>query len=207
MRSVNWGAVIVAAAFLSETSAAQGWFEYSNQQDRFSINLPGEPSVDDTTYMSEFSATYPARVHSVASDGNSYSVTVVDFTDAQRIHAEMEKYEAAIAPNQWINDQLASIARAAREFRERGGEVTFDAWSHIDMVQGHQLQITNDDRSRTFVGIYMNGHTSRLYVLEATVGERSPPPMQFQQSLRFLDEQGESIRYNLLPNGCSVDPA
>ena len=185
---------------------AQGWFEYVNQVDRFTVNLPAEPDVQDVDYTSEFNAIFPARVYSAQAGGDSYSVTVVDFSDAQRIHEELEKTEAATAPNQWINDQLASIARAARQFRERDGEVLYDAWSHIDMVQGHQLQMLNPDQSRTFAGIYMNGHSSRLFVLEATVGPRSPPPAQFQQSLRFLDAEYEPIRYDLSPTGCSIDP-
>ena len=67
---------------------------------------------------------------------NRYSVTVVDFRESERIHAEMEKTEAASGANAWINDQRASVARAARQFRQRGGEVTYDAWSHIDLVEG-----------------------------------------------------------------------
>ena len=206
MRKLTAPSVALMAVLVPGPSSAQGWFEYVNEQDLFTVNLPGEPQVQDIRYDSEFNAVFPARLYTVAAGGDRFSVTVVDFTDAQRIHAEMEKTEAATTPNQWISDQLASVARAARELRQRGGEITYDAWSHIDMVQGHQLQILNADRSRTFAGIYMNGHNARLYVLEATVGEGSPPPAQFQQSLRFLDAAGETVRYNLLPNGCSVNP-
>ena len=68
------------------------------------------------------------------------------------------------------------------------------------------MQLTNADGSRTFAGIYLNGNANRLYVLEATVAPGSPPPIQFQQSLRFLDEEGERIRYLLSTNGCALDP-
>ena len=83
--------------------------------------------------------------------------------------------------------------------RLRGGEVTYDAWHHIDLVEGHQLQITNADRSRTYAGIYF--HDGRLYILEATVPEGSLPQGMFQQSLRFLDDEGRRIRYRLFPDG------
>jgi len=71
--------------------------------------------------------------------------------------------------------------------------VTYDAWHYIDLVAGHQLQLTNADRSRTFASIYL--HDSRLYILEATVSSGAPPPGLFQQSLKFLDEEGNGVRY------------
>ena len=205
MRNLKRVFVVLIVLFSSPT-LAQSWFEYVSRTDRFSVNFPSEPEVREFNYASEFDATFPGRVYTARVGDNTYSVTVVDFRESERIHAEMEKTEAASGANAWINDQRASVARAAREFRQRDGEVTYDAWSHIDLVEGHQLQITNRDRSRTFVGIYLHGNARRLHVLEATVASGSPPPGQFQQSLRFLDEQGERIRYRLSPNGCTVVP-
>jgi hypothetical protein len=204
MRICEWlGIGLLGAA--SGPLGAQGWFEFESIPDRFGVNFPSEPERSEFSYSSEFDATFPARVFTATAGSSRYSVTVVDFTDSARIHAQMEKVEAAQGANVWINDQRASVARAAREFRQRGGEVTYDAWSHLDLVEGHQLQITNPDGTRTFAGIYMNGNSSRLYVLEATVARGLPPPGQFQQSLRFLDESGERVRYRLEPNGCSID--
>ena len=191
---------------LVQDAVAQTWFEYDSQQDRFGVNFPSTPEIETIEYHSEFDAIFPARVYRATRGADVYTVTVVDFTDAQRIHAEMDKTEAASGSNVWINDQRASVSRAAREFRERGGQVTYDAWSHIDLVEGYQLQITNADRSRTYAGMYYNGDSRRLYVLEATIAPTSPPAGQFQQSLRFLDEAGERVRYQLSPNGCSLRP-
>ncbi|HSG65830.1 MAG TPA: hypothetical protein VLD39_12555, partial [Gammaproteobacteria bacterium] len=185
---------------------AQSWFEYESPEDRFGVNFPSEPAIEHFEYQSEFDAVFPARTYRAERGSDVYMVTVVDFTDSQRIHAEMDKTEAASGSNVWINDQRASVARAARQFRERGGQVTYDAWSHIDLVEGHQLQITNTDGTRTYAGMYLNGNTNRLYVLEATTSPRAPPPGQFQQSLRFLNADGERVRYRLSPNGCSVEP-
>lgn len=188
-------------------SLAQGWIEYLSQEDRFGVNFPGEPDIEAFEYQSEFNAVFPARVYTVESGGNRFSATVVDFTDSAQIHAAKESTEAASGPFNWLYDQRASVARAAREFRERGGEVTYDAWSHIDRVEGHQLQLTNADGTRTFAGIYLNGHVNRLYVLEATVAAGSPAPALFQQSLRFLDEDDQRIRYLLSTTGCAIDPS
>src|SRR6185436_1670218 len=60
-------------------------------------------------------------------------------------------------------------------------------------VTGHELQLTNPDQSRTYVGIYL--HENRLYVFDATVAKGMPPPLIFQQSPEFLDAGGKSIRY------------
>jgi hypothetical protein len=182
-------------------SLGQSWFEYVNRTDRFSVNLPGEPQVQDFDYESEFAAIFPARLYTLKDGSNRYSVTVVDFTDAQKIHAEMDKTEAASAENIWINDQRASIIRAAREFRQRGSEVTYDGWGHIDRGEGEQLQLTNSDGTRTFAGIYLHMPGRRLYILEATVPADTPPPGQFQQSLRFLDEDGNRMRYKRHSDG------
>ena len=92
-----------------------------------------------------------------------------------------------------------SIAYAAWNFRKRGGEVTYDAYAQVDRIEGHQLQITNADQSRTFVAIHL--HARRLYILEATVPPGSPPPVDFQISLYILDEEGKRIRYNLDHDG------
>lgn len=192
--------------FSSGAASAQSWFEYKNVADRFGVNFPADPVIESVDYHSEFDAIFPAHIYRAQRGEDVYSVTVVDFTDAQQIHAAMEKTEAASGSNVWINDQRASVARAAREFRERGGQITYDAWGHIDLVEGHQLQITNADRSRTYAGMYYNGNSRRLYVLEATVSPTSPPAGQFQQSLRFLDADGNRVRYRLTPNGCSVEP-
>ena len=56
------------------------------------------------------------------------------------------------------------------------------------------LYLTNNkDKSRTSAGIYM--HENKLYILEGTVPAGFPDPGFFQQSVGWLDENGENIRY------------
>lgn len=198
--------MLIASIGSMPAAYGQSWFEYVNREDRFGVNFPSEPEIDSVEYTSEFGAVFPAKVYRAMRGDDLYAVTVVDFAESQQVHAAMEKTEAASGANVWINDQRAAVAKAAREFRQRGGDVTYDAWSHIDLVEGHQLQITNDDGSRTYAAMYFNGDSRRLFVLEATVSPRSPPAGQFQQSLRFLNVEGERVRYRLSPNGCSVLP-
>jgi hypothetical protein len=188
---------LIPAAFIlciASPGLAQEWTEFTSKGDRFTVNLPGEPRVQEMAWPSEYGVVFPARVYSYAQGPNRYSVTVVDYTDSESIHAKRPKTEAETGGLYWQVDIQASIAYAATKFRQREGvKVTYDAYHYIDLVSGHQLQLTNADQSRTFVGIYL--HENRLYMLEATVPAKAPQPGLFQQSLSFLDEAGARVRY------------
>ena len=176
-------------------SLAQGWIQYANLADRFAVNFPAEPEITETTYLSDYRGIMPARVYEANRGESRYSVTVVDYTEAERLLTERaERTGERLRGDDVPGDVLGSIAFAAWNIRQRGGEVTYDSWAHYDRVPGHQLQITNADDSRTYAGIFL--HTRRLYILEATVPPGSPPPGLFQQSLNLLDEQGRRVRYS-----------
>ncbi len=187
------------------TAHAQGWRQYTCTDDNFRIHAPGEFAVDDIEYPSEYGAVMPARVYSYEDGANRYALTVVDYTNARAIHAARPDRSEADYELYWEVDVRASVAYAAANLRRRGGDVTYDAYHYIDRVEGHQLQITNDDGSRTFAAIYL--HDSRLYISEATVAPGSPPPGMFQQSLEFLDDAGNRIRYRNYADAIKVrDP-
>ena len=80
-----------------------------------------------------------------------------------------------------------------------GVQVTHLMWNFMDLVDGHQLQLTNPDKSRTFASIYM--HENKLYIMEGTVPDGYPEPGLFQQSLGWLDEsrQRDSLPGDLSP--------
>jgi hypothetical protein len=175
----------------------QEWISFTSELDRFEIDTPGTLEMSETTFDSEYGAVFPSRIYSYDDGATHYSVTVVDFTDAQRIHSERaNKTNADDGSLYWAVDVLGSIAYAAWNIRKRGGEVTYDAWHYIQRVEGHQLQITNEDRSRTYAGIYL--HETLLYILEATAPPGSPPPVIFQQSLTFLDDEGNTFNYDYI---------
>jgi hypothetical protein len=88
-----------------------------------------------------------------------------------------------------------ALVWASWRFMQRDVKVTHYMWNFIDLVEGHQLQLTStSDRSRTFVAIYM--HENRLYLLEGTVPDGDPEPGLFQQSLGFVDQDGNTVRYS-----------
>ena len=78
-------------------------------------------------------------------------------------------------------------------------KITYDAFAQVDRIDGHQLHITNPDKSLTVVGILQ--HARRLYILEAAVPPDTPGAVHFQQSLIILDEDGKRIRYELDTDG------
>ncbi|HYR88755.1 MAG TPA: hypothetical protein VE422_32050 [Terriglobia bacterium] len=160
---------------------AEDYIEFVDRAERFGVSFPGQPQIRDITFMSEEGSTLPARLYTVQSASGRYSVTVVNYTTVAATFVR------------------ASIAWAAWNIRKHGGDITYDAFAQVDRIEGHQLQITNADKSRTFVAIHL--HARRLYILEATVPPNSVPPALFQQSLRILDENGTQIRYNLDADG------
>ena len=198
LRNIGLSTLLMLSGFCS----AQSWIEFTSQEDFFTINLPGQPGISEISYPSEYGAVFPGRVYSVINGEKSYNVTVIDYTDALNIHrarANTTEADSAASYAYWRIDVIASVAYAATQFRTRGSEVTYDAWHHVERVPGHQLNLTNPDQSRSYVGIYL--HKDRLYIVEATVPKGSPPQGQFQQSLGYIDEDGIRIRYEWDENG------
>ena len=193
--------VVTAALILvlSGPSFAQEWIQYASRADLFGVNFPSEPKVQDVTYATEFGITLPGHVYSADAGPSHYSVTVVDYNDAEKIHTSRAEQckknggEGDACQNDWRSDVQGSIVYASWKFFQRNAKVTHFGWSTVDQVEGQRLQLTNADGSRTFAEIHRHG--TRLYVLEATVPSKAPAPGLFQQSLLFLDEEGKSIRY------------
>ena len=202
---------LVPAAFVlsvSWPSFAQEWVEYASRIDRFTVNFPAEPEVRDIAYRSEYGVTLPGRVYSHVSGPNRYSVTVVDYANIEKRHAErLENCTAYpnLCNNPWIADLRGALDYAAWSFIQRDAKVTHYAYGNMDRVEGRHIQLTNADRSRTFAAVHM--HENHLYVLEGTVPAGSPPPGLFQQSLGFLDKDGIRVRYETVyANGYPPPP-
>jgi hypothetical protein len=196
------------ALFAAEPASAQEWAEFVSRTDGFRVNFPGQPIVSTTTFRSEYGADLPARVFQVTSGRERYSMTVVDYTPIEAILTAKSKQcppfaderctgvgaGAAVGFGYWKTDVRAALVWASWQFIQRDARVTHYMWNFVDLVEGHQLQLTNNrDRSRTFVSIYM--HENRLYIMEGTVPEGDPEPGLFQQSLGFVDKDGNGIRY------------
>jgi hypothetical protein len=200
---------------LSAPSFAQEWIEFANRDDRFTCLFPSQPKIAETTYQSEHKADLPARVYSATQGQSRYSVTVVDYNQAQRILTEKAKEcppgaEPCLGgpgnAGHWKDDIRGALIHASWQFMKRDARLTSYVWDNVDQIEGHQLQLTNNaDKSRTFAGIYM--HENKLYIVEATVPAGYPEPGLFQQSLGWLDENGIGLRYqSLYSNGWPAPP-
>ena len=194
MRSAR---VVVAACLLSlaQPLFAQEWTEYKNLDDRFGVSAPGEPKIEKIQWKSEYDSIFPGTVYRWQQGANRYSVTVIDYSDSEAIYAANHHSDDFQQAAYWQIDILGSIQYAAtKEYRQKPGvKVTFDAFHYVNLVTGHELQLTNADQSRTYAGIYL--HENRLYIFDATVAKGMPPPLIFHQSPEFLDAEGKSIRY------------
>lgn len=184
------------ALIFGGTAAAQEWVTYTSAEDRFRVHVPCEFSVETVDWESEYGSTLPARIYSCdAGSRGEYKVTVADYTDALEIYLAREgRNEADYVDLYWEIDIRASVIYAASQIRQREGEVTFDAYHYVDRVEGEQIQMTYPDERRLYAAIYL--HNSKLYIFEATVNPRTPPPGMFQQSMGFVDEDGNRIRYD-----------
>lgn len=215
MRLIPIGATALFL-LISAPAVAQNWTEFSNQEDRFTCNFPGQPTVTDTTWTSEYEAELPARVYEAEVGPSRYSVTVVDYNQAQPILVEKAKDCPPGAERcsggdltgegYWRHDVRGAVLYATWTFLQRDATLTHLGYNSVDRVEGHQLHLTNnDDQSRTFASIYM--HENKLYILEGTVPPRYPEPALFQQSLGWLDENGLGLRYqSSYANGFPVPP-
>ena len=167
-------AAAVIAFGISAAVAAESWFIYVDRDERFAVNFPAQPKVEDFTMESEYQAELTGKRYIVESNGSRYVVEVINYENAAT-----------------VTDLKGSMAFAATKYRQKG-KVTYDAYQEIDRVPGHQLQITTPEGRRIFVGF--NLYEKRLYILEADVPAGRPPPELFRDSLQFLDAEGMAIR-------------
>jgi len=203
-----------ALALLTATPAvAQEPFDYVSKQDYFSINMPAEPKVEAISWDDEYRIKLPARVYTADGGRNHYKVTVVDYRDAPKIHANrnVKCVEDAGAnrpgltqqqrrdligdtcQDETVKDVRGAMMWATWKIVEKAAKVTHLAHYNVDVIEGHEVHVINPDESRTYAVIHM--YENRLYIAEATVPKNAPAANWFQVSLRFLDEQFNPVRY------------
>jgi len=186
---------------------AQEWTEYQNNQEGFKVDFPGQPKMTETTWKSQLDYVLPAHVYSAERGRERYSMTVVDYSRIEQQGIARRKNCPAGAepcigsdlsgPGYWKHDVRGALVYAAFKFIQRNATVTNFLWAHEDLVEGYELQLTNNaDQSRTFAFVSM--HEMKLYVLEGTVPKGYPQPGLFQQSMGFVDKDGNGIRYQVI---------
>ena len=206
---------IVFALMLSMSGAAfaQEWDLYVNTEDGFKVDFPGQPKVADTSWTSEFGYILPARVYSADMGSSHYSMTVVDYTQIERLGMERSEkcpvgaetcqgqtaggLRHIIGPSYAVHDSRGALVYASFKFIQRNAKVTDYLWNWEDLVEGYEIHLTNNaDQSRTLAYVAM--HENKLYILEGTVPKGYPEPGLFYQSLGWVDKNGNGIRYQAI---------
>jgi hypothetical protein len=199
--------VMLVALVLSMPALAAGqeWTDFVSREDHFSINFPGKPRLTETTWQTQLNYKLPARVYSAERGPERYSITVVDYRTLEQQgierwkacppgNAQCRDGGATIGPGYWKQDERGAIVNAISRFLKRPGTVVTEYnWDWQDMVEGHSVHLNTSDGRRTLVYVAM--HERKLYILEASVPEKYPEPGLFQQSLGWLDDDGNRIRY------------
>jgi hypothetical protein len=177
-------------------AAAQEWGEYVNMEEHFLTNFPGEPTIEENFEYDYEKGQLPDLVTGgitakrfQAFDGDSrYAIIVVNYQAIDH-----------------ITTLKGTVAHAASLYRVLG-ESTYDSYAHLERLDGHHMQLTLPNGRQMHVGIYFHYRDRRLYILEAEVAANAPPPLHFTAALQILDEDGNSIRYNIDENGNSFLP-
>jgi hypothetical protein len=202
---------LVVALMLSASAraTAQEWVEYVNTRDGFKVNFPVQPKMTETTWKSEMDYTLPARVYNADKGREHYSVTVVDYSSLEQQGIERAKTcppgnqqcrgnnVGVVGAGYWKQDERGAIVYATFKLLQRDAKLSSLAWEWQDMVEGHFVQLTNNaDQSRTFA--YVGMHDHKLYIVEGTVPKGYPEPGLFQQSMGWVDKDGNGIRYQTI---------
>jgi hypothetical protein len=172
--------VVIAGLLLTVPAAAQDWFLYESELDNFTVNFPGEPTIEEMNYTLPSGHVTTARVYTVADSSGTYKVTAIDY---EGVSAE---------------ETATSIEDAANIFRQRDGEVTLDEFGHFEGADSQYMQTTNPDGSRSLITISHLPPASgliKLYIAEGTTPEGGVIAGVFQNSLGWVDSYGTRIRY------------
>jgi hypothetical protein len=186
------------------SAAAQEWEEFVSKEDGFKVDFPGKPKVGDMTWKSQLDYILPGKVYSVEKGKERYSMTVVDYRPIEQQGIDRSKTceegnqqcrqnAGIMGPGYWKHDERGAVMYATFKLIQKATKVTSLAWEWQDMVEGNFLQLTNPDESRTFAYVAM--HENKLYILEGTVPKGYPEPGLFQQSMGFVDANGNGLRY------------
>jgi hypothetical protein len=224
MRASTFILTFAMSLVVAASASAQEWIEYQNNEDGFKVVFPYQPKITETTWATEQGYVLPARVYSGESNGGRYSMTVVDYTGIERLGMERSEkcpvgaetcqgqpagqLRTVIGPGYATQDIRDAIVYATFKYLQRDVRVTEYLWNWQDLVEGHQLQLTNADQSRTY--LYISMHENKLYIQDATVPKGYPEPGLFQQSLGYVDKDGNGIRYQAIYSnefhGLRIDP-
>jgi hypothetical protein len=183
-------ATAVVALFVSGAAFAQDWGEYANREDFFQINLPDDPAIASMPYKTVKGTDLTAHVYTAKAPADSllagtYSVTVVDYTNAK--------------------GEISDAIEQARQDLRKKGTVKYDDLNNIDMHRARYMTVESPT-SRYLASILVAAN-NRLYITQAETPLTSAVPAQFQASIQVLDANGVRIRTRTAPGAPEYEVA
>ena len=123
---------VVAALFISGAAYAQTWDGYVNRENFFTVNLPGDPAMNEMPYKTVKGTNLTARVFTAVApagtrSSGTYTVTVVDYSNAK--------------------NELGDAMEQARKVILAKGTSKYDAVNNMDMHRGWTLTVETPDRA------------------------------------------------------------
>jgi hypothetical protein len=165
-----------------------GWITYVNRRDRFALNLPGQPRIEEITYLSAAKSPWKARRYTAEGDGYRYVMTVVDMSTSA-LTPDRDQYRNVARPG---SEKRGAMAYAATQLRQTG-KVTLDGYDELQVIPGHKLEIELPNGGMNIVEIHPHGNF--LYILECISPPGMVPGYDVQSSLELLDAEGGVPRY------------
>ena len=169
-------------------AADGGVTAFVSRQDRFALNFPTAPKVEEFTYMSEYKSPWKARRYTSEHNGYRYVMTVVDMSTTA-LTRDTDQFRNVGRPG---NEKRGAMAHAAANLRKTG-QVTLDAYDELQVIPGHRLEIDLPDGRQNIVE--MHAHGPFLYILECFSPRGQVPGYDVQSSLELLDAEGMVPRY------------
>ena len=121
MRFASFLAAALALAIAGPASA-QSWEEYTNREDHFTVNFPGEPAVEKITYKTEKGTSLPGNVYTAKdARGGAYKVTVINYTSAPA-------------------EEATAVEEAAKMLRTKG-TIKYDGTEHQNNMRSQRISL------------------------------------------------------------------
>jgi hypothetical protein len=169
---------------------------YVNTDDLFSVSVPCKFTSKDIIWATEYDSKVPGRVYSCKSGDTDYEMSVINYTNLEKIRAAQEHTDAASNGAYGKIDITASVDYASTKLRNEAAKVTYDAFHYMNLVPGHELQYSLPNGKRVYAGIYL--HEYRLYIMKATLPANGIPPLLYTQSFAVVRTDGSAIRYGTI---------
>jgi hypothetical protein len=168
-------AVVGLGLTLAAPAYAQAWDEFTNREDHFTVNMPGEPTVETITYKTSKGDTLPGHVYTGKdARGGEYKITVINYSSAP-------------------SDEETAIKDWADQERKKG-TVKYDGVEHQNNMRSQRISLVLPN-GRFLLAEALMDRANHFFILEADTPPNVPPPSQFQASLQVLDDNGIALRY------------